>query len=331
MQWTPILEPSHPLHGRASCALDAITRRILADDPRAVSPCRNLGAALLLTCQGIDSGVERLNAAIRSAEVLHSTRQLGLFDGLAGLGWVVEHLFRRLRGPSKDRIESPLNADVDAALLQELRRGRWQGAWDLGSGLSGFGIYFLERLPGADARQGLELVAGHLEEVARRRGFLVDPEVDLGFAHGVCGLAYFLVELESAGLALEPARKVLDQAIQRLMATSRLEGRLDAVAICLHSRREDCRAFAATQVEQCLTRAANGSDPSAGDAILWHWISQHGDSRCRAASLTCVERLLEMVDSPTMGSKNLEGKILGGELAAGLELLVAVSGAGQPY
>src|SRR5436190_6494515 len=103
-QWTPILEPLNPLHGRALAAVDRITNRILAEDPAAAPATRNLTSALLLTycwlgdgdAQWIGPAITRLNAAIANADALYSTRRFGLSDGLAGLGWVVEHVARRL-------------------------------------------------------------------------------------------------------------------------------------------------------------------------------------------------------------------------------------------
>src|SRR3954451_24768282 len=129
-QWTPILEPLDPLHERAIAAVDRITNRILAEDPAT----GNLASTLLLTYrwlgdsdpQWIGPAITRLNAAIAGADGLYSTRRFGLSEGLAGLGWVVEHIARRLSGDSN---ESPLNGDIDAALLQELQRGRWQHGW----------------------------------------------------------------------------------------------------------------------------------------------------------------------------------------------------------
>ena len=117
-----------------------------------------LDIPLFLAYRGLaDAAVDRVNRLIRTADALYSQRRFGLFDGLAGLGWVTEHLARMLGFDS-----TGLNADTDAALLGELERGAWRGSLDWADGLAGFGVYFRERLPAPPAKRGLELVAAHL-------------------------------------------------------------------------------------------------------------------------------------------------------------------------
>jgi hypothetical protein len=117
-----------------------------------------LDIPLFLAYRGMpDAAVDRLNRLIRTADALYSQRRFGLFDGLAGLGWVTEHLARMLGFDS-----TGLNADTDAALLGELERGAWRGSLDWAGGLAGFGVYFRERLPAPAAKRGLELVEAQL-------------------------------------------------------------------------------------------------------------------------------------------------------------------------
>jgi hypothetical protein len=230
---------------------------MIEDEPWEVSIGRNLAAALLLAYRGHNGeSIDHLNAAIRRADHLYSARCFGLFNGLAGLGWVVEHLYRRM---SKRAEVSPLNADVDAALLQELHRGRWEGSWDLANGLSGIGVYFLARLPGSNAKQGLDLVVGHLAEVTSRRQFLSDSRVDMSFFHGVSGLGYFLEELALGAITVAPAGWML------------------------------------RQVAELSERTGGVTIPSgASESHLWHWMSRReADSKLVNATLRRIEEILE--------------------------------------
>jgi hypothetical protein len=284
-QWTPILEPLSPLYDRALAAVDRITQGVLAEDPVAAPAARNLTSALLLTyrwlgdgdAQWISPAITRLNVAIARADGLHSTLRFGLLEGLAGLGWVVEHVARRLGGESK---ETPLNGDIDAALLQELQRGRWQHGWDLANGLTGLGIYFLERLPAAAARQGLSLVAGHLEEVFRRR------DLEREDPRRLAELAYFLGQIGTPNALLERVSTFLVTAAWP-------EGELDIAAMCLQTGirtgLEDLGAIARQQIKLALRR-----HPEARLAFTWNLVWHlHPDTRCREAALQAIKELLD--------------------------------------
>jgi hypothetical protein len=147
LNWTPILEGS-----RVEPALSAITAAALE------SVEVRLDVPLFLAYRGLSAdAVDRLNRLIRTADSLYSMRRLGLFDGVAGVGWMLEHLARMLGFDAGD-----LNADTDAALLGELERGAWRGSLDWATGLAGLRVYFRERLPVPAARRGLDLVDRHL-------------------------------------------------------------------------------------------------------------------------------------------------------------------------
>jgi hypothetical protein len=283
--WMPILEPLSPLYDRALAAVDRITHSVLAEDPLAAPTTRNLTSAMLLTYRWLGDGdvqwiglaITRLNSAIASADGLYSTRRLGLFDGLAGLGWVVEHVARRLSGESK---ETSLNEHIDVALLQELQRGRWQHGWDLAAGLTGLGVYFLERLPAAAACEGLILVAGHLEEVFRRR------DLEREDPRRLAELVYFLGRLETP-LAL------LDRVSTFLVTAEWPEGELDIAAMCLQTGIrtgfEDLSAIARQQIERALER-----HPEARLAFTWNLVWHlHPDTRCRQVSQEATKELLD--------------------------------------
>jgi hypothetical protein len=84
-----------------------------------------------------------LNAAIDEAAAQPSN--LHLRDGLTKIGWVLAH-FARLRH-CVNTAESC--AALDEVLHEQLSQADWQGSYDLGTGLTGYGVYALERGPEA--------------------------------------------------------------------------------------------------------------------------------------------------------------------------------------
>jgi hypothetical protein len=153
-----------------------------------------------------------------------------LYSGFTGVAWAAQHLQGRLLDA-----DDP-NAAIDEALLAHLGRSPWRQDYDLISGLVGFGVYALERLPHPTAAACLELVVARLEEMAERRPegltWWTDPlwlplesrmtyrhgYYNLGLAHGVPGVIALLGEVCAAGIAQRPARQMLDRAVSWLMA-----------------------------------------------------------------------------------------------------------------
>ena len=171
-RWAPIL--SSTLVEAARSSLYAIADDVAALDTRTQQPATLSDFALLF---GYLSQVEQsekwqqltIEYLERSIEKVSTTHAgwLGLYGGMCGVGWSVEHLARLLdenseasdAGSSDDPIEA-----IDTYLNNSLESGNWQGPYDLISGLVGFGAYFLERLPRQSARRGIELVLRKLEE-----------------------------------------------------------------------------------------------------------------------------------------------------------------------
>jgi hypothetical protein len=199
----------------------------------------------------VDRTEQGLNRAIERA--WGTGRYLGLYGGLAGLGWVVEHLSRMLVDPAQEEgakdgeleEQVDLNADVDDAMLAELRRSRsWTGPYDLISGLVGMGVYFLERLPGVKAEEGIQLVLEHLEAIsevtAAGRAWHSGPDLlpewqrelcpsgyyNLGVAHGIPGILHFLSEAAAAGIGAGRAGSMLEEGVDWLIAQQRAPGKL---------------------------------------------------------------------------------------------------------
>jgi hypothetical protein len=150
-----------------------------------------------------------------------------LYSGFTGVGWAAEIVDQMLEADAEDR-----NAAIDEAVLHLLRTVEWaQAPFDLINGLAGLGIYALERLPLAPARECVELVVARLDEVARRDGdraywwtgaHLIharrpeypDGNADLGVAHGVPGVVAFLARACAAHVAEDTARSLLDAAVR---------------------------------------------------------------------------------------------------------------------
>lgn len=132
----------------------------------------------------------------------------GLYSGITGIAWTVEHL--RGGGAGDDGC-----AELDEALGAALQHDGWHGRVDLVDGLAGIGLYLLERGARPVARRGLALVVDRLAEQAQPLGDgvvwatrLADGSIDvqrpfdLGVAHGLAGILAFLAR----AAAHEPVR-----------------------------------------------------------------------------------------------------------------------------
>jgi hypothetical protein len=297
----------------------------------------------------MDRAFERLNSAIEEAQAL---RSLSLFAGLGGLGWTIEHLLRLGGSDSSTTAaagdDQDSNAEIDAAMLRALEPGTWPGHYDLIGGLVGFGVYFLERLPAEKAVRGIKAATSHLDTLSEHTGEGITwhsrPELlpdwqgqrypdgyyNLGVAHGVPGVLYFLSEVAERGLHGR-AQRMLEGAMAWFLMQRRPPGALSwfspwiaadesadsrlgwcygdlgiaAVLLRISRRagRADWRTFAEGLLEHCLAwpmeRAGVNDAPlchgAAGAAHIFNRIYQdEGDERCRAAAIAWFERTLAM-------------------------------------
>lgn len=153
-----------------------------------------------------------------------------LFSGFTGVGWMLRHLEDRIFEADED-----LGAEVESALLHALERN--PGFWppELIDGLAGFGVYFLERLPGEDARRGVEKVieqlAAKAEEQTGAISWYTSPEsvppsframypkgfYNLGVSHGIPGAIGFLAAAHHRGVAAGEARRLTEGAVRWLL------------------------------------------------------------------------------------------------------------------
>lgn len=154
---------------------------------------------------------------------------LFLFSGVTGVAWAAEHVNPR---PPAD--EDPC-VDVDAAVAQFVTHTPWRQHYDLIGGLVGLGVYCLQRRHTPAARAALEGIVVQLARMASPDAdglrFWTAPEHiltgdgpaasgchDLGVAHGVAGVIALLAEVEAAGLASAPSRRLLGGSVSWLLA-----------------------------------------------------------------------------------------------------------------
>lgn len=172
-----------------------------------------------------------------------------LYAGFTGVAWAAEHLGRLLGGEAEDDVyeddvyegdvdegDEDMNGEIDEALLTALERSSWAGDYDLISGLVGFGVYALERIPRPSAVRCLEAIVDRLDETAERNGqevtWFTPPEMlppisreqtplgcyNVGVAHGVPGVLPLLADACRLGIREEKARPLLEGAVRWLLS-----------------------------------------------------------------------------------------------------------------
>jgi hypothetical protein len=246
MAWQPLLEGA--LQERAFESVQAICADLARWGPEpAGDPSLAGGTAGLAVLHGYlaqaGRGPDHAAVAVRclhdaSAAMADHPGPASLYSGLAGVGWANAHLQRRLPGLDAD---ADL-ADIDDVLLDQVRQAPWTDDYDLISGLVGFGVYALERLPRPAAVACLEQVLGRLAETAERQAagltwwtnpaWLFPPTreqfprgyYNLGLAHGVPGVIALLGQACAAGVAFAQARPLLEGAVRWQLAQQQSTG-----------------------------------------------------------------------------------------------------------
>jgi hypothetical protein len=199
----------------------------------------------------------------RSTEALASTPlPPDLYGGFSGVAWAAEHLYGpRFADPpegadgngeaaaagTESGDDDPL-IDIDEALERYLERTPWTADYDLIRGLTGLGVYALERLPRQSALGCLARILDRLGEMAEQnahgttwhtspdllpdwqRALFPSGYYNLGVAHGVPGTIAMLggavagaAPLAAGGDPLardvsERARALVDGAVRWLLA-----------------------------------------------------------------------------------------------------------------
>jgi hypothetical protein len=172
----------------------------------------------------------------RAIECLTTTPlDVGLFSGLAGIGWAILQLNVALPQVAARRGEAAVAA-IDSILSEAARALDLRGEYDLVSGSAGLALYAMERLPSRSAlncirviidglwrgaertREGLTWRTPAAWRDARRGANGPEPHYNLGLAHGVPSLIGVLGDFCALGIGGRKSRTLLTGAIDWLFA-----------------------------------------------------------------------------------------------------------------
>jgi lantibiotic modifying enzyme len=186
---------------------------------------RRTPQADVLAWQCLDRAIEAVSTQAMNAS---------LYGGFTGVAWAAELVDRLLDPDAEDRNEA-----VDDALLRLLSRAdHWPAPYDLVEGLTGFGVYALQRYPRPVAIECLRRVVELLHERAQHdehglywwtppaeihedwRKQYPSGRADLGVAHGAAGAIALLGGICGAGIEQATARPLLEGALRWLFAHS---------------------------------------------------------------------------------------------------------------
>ncbi|MES1242916.1 MAG: lanthionine synthetase C family protein [Acidobacteriota bacterium] len=179
-----------------------------------------------------------LEALERSADALVEARTVpSLYLGFCGVGWVLEHLSRQFFEADGD-----LCAEIDEALREVLSKVSERQPYELIGGLSGIGVYLVERLPNPGAADLLSRVLDLLVETTEEseagtawytppdwltdslRGEMPEGCFNLGVAHGIPGVIGFLAAAEREGFQDRRIRPLAESAIRWMLGQKRASG-----------------------------------------------------------------------------------------------------------
>lgn len=179
----------------------------------------------LLAWECLDRAIEAMSTQPMNAS---------FYGGFTGVAWATELVDLLLDPDAEDRNEA-----VDEALVGLLSRtDHWSAPYDLVEGLTGFGVYALQRYPRPVATECLRRVVELLEKRAQHdehglywwtpaeelheewRKQYPSGRVDLGVAHGVAGPIALLGGICAAGIEQATARPLLEGAVHWLLAHS---------------------------------------------------------------------------------------------------------------
>jgi len=236
--WQPILDGS--LGERALEAVQGIIAGLPDPSSTEISDASLAGgtAGLAVLCTylalaGYDDGENAEQFLEQAVQALSSVpMEPALYGGFTGVAWAVAHLQQQLfEADEKDSDEA-----IDEALKAYLSRSPWRGNYDLISGLVGFGVYALERLPHPAAAELLERIVDRLDKTAERNAegitWFTPPELlpawqrelcpnghyNLGLAHGVPGVIALLGQACAAKVARAKTQPLIEGAVEWLLA-----------------------------------------------------------------------------------------------------------------
>lgn len=208
-----------------------VTKNSLANGAAGLAVFFDYAGRALEDSRLIDCSHAWLDRAITS--IMEVPTSPALYVGYPGVAWAAAHLCRTagVKASDKDSQE-----EIENALCETLSQTPWVDHFDLIVGLSGVGIYALERLPDPFAVRCLSLVIERLAEASQRadagRTWLTGPTLlpsgnkkkapdgyfDLGVAHGVPGVVGFLALAVLSGNSPRRATGLLREAVTWLMS-----------------------------------------------------------------------------------------------------------------
>ncbi len=211
-KWKPLLK--EPLRSQTVAVIDSIAQSLRT---RVIKEASLAGGAAGLAIlfdylSDAQSGKPQRQIALRfldqAAKAVAARRMSpSFFGGFTGVAWAIAHL-KRKRWPDSDDEDS--DEVIDEALKVYLSHSPWKEDYDLVSGLVGYGVYALERLPQQSAVDYVALLVNRLGEIAEHRDAGVTwhtaPELiseanrknlplgyyNLGLAHGIPGVIALL-------------------------------------------------------------------------------------------------------------------------------------------
>ena len=248
--WKPILEDECLDHtweaiDAIACGLRDSLGGLPAQAPAAECGCIDLaggsaGISLFFTYLSLatrdithlDTAATFLDRAMRTAEDLSA--EPTFFEGFSGIAWVAEHV-RQVLAPGGD---DPVS-EVDEVIEKLIADSNWSTDFDLIRGVTGLGVFALERLPRKSATGCLLGILRWLEQQAVRLeegiSWLTTPKwispnlraryprgcFDLGIAHGLPGVIALLSQLTTADIAPQRTNSLLEGAVPWLLARRR--------------------------------------------------------------------------------------------------------------
>jgi len=163
----------------------------------------------------------------------------GLFGGISGLGWTIDHISKIWNCDDTQPASDDISHEIDGKLLKGVGTKEWRGPYDLIHGLVGMGVYFIERLPRSAAEKALVQIVDHLERLCEvdgrsctwrtrseqlmgwQRVHHANGYYNLGVAHGVPGVIQFLDNLAALGIEYRRCRQLAEGATRWLLEHAR--------------------------------------------------------------------------------------------------------------
>jgi lantibiotic modifying enzyme len=148
-----------------------------------------------------------------------------LSGGVAGVGFVLQHLMNReLLGHQFDLDLSELDKFVALGAERDFNSNNW----DPLLGLTGLGIYFLERYKGTGERKYLEKIVDQLTRMRMKNGdrhiwatsgykHYTKDTYNFGTAHGMPGILSFLSKVYTSGIRQEQIKDIIESCLSFLL------------------------------------------------------------------------------------------------------------------